>query len=114
VNFAYRPGPPVSSAEMLCGARGPQRHSASRMAPRFLRHPFATKLAVERSDNASVRGVHGLCEMYAGIDAQRFESILVQVAAGRSGSALVAGARWPRVGRHNPGIGISRIVRISA
>jgi hypothetical protein len=32
--------------------------------------------------------------MYAGVERQRFESILVTMAAGRSGSAIAEGARW--------------------
>jgi len=79
---------------MLGRARGPQRHSASRVTPHAFCAAVRDELAVERTDDAWVRGVYGLCEMYAGIDAQRFEAILVQLAAGRSGSALVDGARW--------------------
>jgi hypothetical protein len=32
--------------------------------------------------------------MYAGVEAQRFGSILVSMAAGRTGSAIAEGARW--------------------
>ena len=52
------------------------------------------ELAVERQDDGWVRGARALCEMYARIEAQRFESILIHSAAGRTGSALADGARW--------------------
>ena len=51
-------------------------------------------LAAERSDEGWVRGARALCDMYAGVERQRFESILVTMAAGRSGSAIAEGARW--------------------
>jgi hypothetical protein len=51
-------------------------------------------LAAERSDDGWVRGARALCDMYAGVEAQRFGSILVSMAAGRTGSAIAEGARW--------------------
>jgi hypothetical protein len=52
------------------------------------------ELAVERSDDGWVRGARALCEMYVGVDALRFEAILVSIASGRTGSAIAQGARW--------------------
>jgi hypothetical protein len=52
------------------------------------------ELAIERSDDGWVRGALALCELYAGANDLRFETILVGVAAGRTGSALADGARW--------------------
>ena len=52
------------------------------------------ELAVERSDDGWVRGARALCDMYASVDAQRFGTILVSMAAGRTGSAIAEGARW--------------------
>jgi hypothetical protein len=52
------------------------------------------ELASERSDDGWVRGALVLSEMYAGIEAPRFESILVSMASGRTGSAVAEGARW--------------------
>ena len=51
-------------------------------------------LASERSDDGWVRGARALCDMYAGLDAQRFGTILTSMAAGRTGSAVADGARW--------------------
>jgi hypothetical protein len=51
-------------------------------------------LAAERSDDGWVRGARALCDMYAGVEAQRFGTILVSMAAGRTGSAIAEGARW--------------------
>ncbi|MCA1645339.1 MAG: hypothetical protein LC797_07685 [Chloroflexi bacterium] len=51
-------------------------------------------LAAERSDDGWVRGARALCDMYAGVEAQRFGTILVTMAAGRTGSAIAEGARW--------------------
>ncbi len=51
-------------------------------------------LAAERSDDGWVRGARALCDMYAGVDAQRFGTILATMAAGRTGSAIADGARW--------------------
>ena len=51
-------------------------------------------LAAERSDDGWVRGARALCDMYAAVEAERFGSILMTIAAGRSGSAIAEGARW--------------------
>ena len=50
-----------------------------------------SQLAAERADDGWVRGASALCEMYAGVDAPRFEAILVSMAAGRTGSAVADG-----------------------
>ena len=51
-------------------------------------------LARLNSDDASARGARGLCDWYAGADAERFELILNQVARGSASSAVAEGARW--------------------
>jgi hypothetical protein len=51
-------------------------------------------LAAERSDDGWVRGARALCDMYARVDGPRFGTILVSMAAGRTGSAIADGARW--------------------
>ena len=51
-------------------------------------------LAAERSDDGWVRGARALCDMYAGVEAHRFGTILASMAAGRTGSAIAEGARW--------------------
>jgi len=52
------------------------------------------ELAVERSDDGWVRGARALCDLYADVDASRFEAILASLASGRTGSAVADGARW--------------------
>ena len=52
------------------------------------------QLAVEHSDDGWVRGARAVCELYAGVDATRFETILVSLSLGRTGSAIADGARW--------------------
>jgi hypothetical protein len=44
VNFAYRPARPSAVPKMICGARGPRRHSASRMTPHAFCAAFTTSL----------------------------------------------------------------------
>jgi hypothetical protein len=50
--------------------------------------------AIALSDESWARGACALCEMYAGVDGQRFEAILDQIVASRSSSVLADGARW--------------------
>ena len=52
------------------------------------------QLAAECADDGWVRGASALCEMYAGVEAPRFEAILVSMASGRTGSAVAEGSRW--------------------
>jgi hypothetical protein len=52
------------------------------------------QLAAERADDGWVRGAGALYEMYAGVDAPRFEVILISMASGRTGSAGADGSRW--------------------
>lgn len=52
------------------------------------------ELAVERPDDGWVRGARALCELYADVDAVRFEMILASLASGRTGFAITEGARW--------------------
>jgi hypothetical protein len=52
------------------------------------------QLSVERSDDGWVRGARAVCELYAGVDPRRFETILTSLATGRAGSAIADGARW--------------------
>ena len=52
------------------------------------------ELAGENGDDGWVRGARAVCELYAGLDANRFELILTSLATGRAGWALTAGARW--------------------
>lgn len=75
---------------------GSQTHTGDdvRMTPEAFCARVRDELAVERSDDGWVRGARALCEMYAGIDAPRFETILVGLASGRTGSAIAEGARW--------------------
>ena len=64
------------------------------MSPGGFCASVADLLAAERSDDGWVRGARALCDLYAGVDAQRFGSILANMAAGRTGSAIADGARW--------------------
>ena len=61
-------------------------------------------LSHEVADTAWVRGATGVCQMYARTDAQRFDTILRQMARGSAGSALADGARWllPRWQAYTP------------
>ena len=52
------------------------------------------ELAVEQPDDGWVRGARAVCELYAGVDSNRFEAILTSLATGRTGSAIADGARW--------------------
>jgi len=52
------------------------------------------ELAAWSSDDGWARGALALCEMYADVDRDRFEAILISLAAGRTGSAIADGARW--------------------
>ncbi len=75
------------------------------MTPEAFCAEIHEELAQLSSDDALARGARGLCEMYAGTEALRFERILSQMARGSAGSALVEGARrllprW-RGGRDN-------------
>ena len=53
-----------------------------------------TELATRNSDDGWARGALALCEMYADVDRDRFEAILVSLATGRTGLAIADGARW--------------------
>ncbi len=64
------------------------------MTPEAFCAAIDEELAQLSSDDAWARGARGLCEMYAGAEAVRFELILSQMARGSAGSALVEGARW--------------------
>ena len=52
------------------------------------------ELAGEDSDTSWVRGARAVCDLYAAVDASRFETILTSLATGRAGSAIADGARW--------------------
>ncbi len=52
------------------------------------------KLTGESEDDGWVRGARAVCELYADLDANRFESLLTSLATGRAGSAIADGARW--------------------
>jgi hypothetical protein len=74
---------------------GPPAHNMEgKLTPDAFCASLANILAAERSDDGWVRGARALCDMYASVDAQRFGSILVSMAAGRTGSAIAEGARW--------------------
>jgi hypothetical protein len=64
------------------------------VSPEVFCHRTRSELAVEHSDDGWVRGARAVCELYADVDATRFETILVSLATGRTGSALADGARW--------------------
>ena len=51
-------------------------------------------LSAERGDEPWARGARGLCDLYGGADAARFDLILHQLARGSPGSAIAEGARW--------------------
>jgi hypothetical protein len=74
---------------------GPFTHAeGAQLTPDAFCASVSSVLAAERSDDGWVRGARALCDMYAGVEAQRFGSILVSMAAGRTGSAIAEGARW--------------------
>ena len=52
------------------------------------------ELAGENGDDGWVRGARAVCELYAALDANRFDAILTSLASGRAGSAIADGARW--------------------
>jgi hypothetical protein len=64
------------------------------MTPQAFCAAIREELARLNSDEAWARGARGLCDMYAGTDAARFELILSQMARGSAGLALAEGARW--------------------
>jgi len=78
-----RTGPPTYNLE-----------GGGKQSPDVFCASLATLLAAERSDDGWVRGARALCDMYAGVDAQRFGTILLSMAGGRTGSAIAEGARW--------------------
>ena len=51
------------------------------------------ELAIESSNDGWVRGARALCELYAHVEADRFEAILKSLATGGTGSAVAEGAR---------------------
>ena len=52
------------------------------------------ELVSEQTDDGWVRGARALCEIYADVDAMRFEAILLTLANHHTGSAIADGARW--------------------
>jgi hypothetical protein len=52
------------------------------------------ELATSNPDDGWARGARALCELYANVESDRFEEILVSLASGRTGSAIADGARW--------------------
>jgi hypothetical protein len=66
----------------------------SKPSPEAFCNSLADLLSAERSDDGWVRGARALCDMYAGVDGQRFGTILGSLAGGRTGSAIAEGARW--------------------
>jgi hypothetical protein len=53
------------------------------------------ELAHESINDRWVRGARALCQMYASVDAQRFETIVERLARdGQGGTALAEGAQW--------------------
>jgi hypothetical protein len=57
-------------------------------------HRTRDELGGENADEGWVRGALAVCELYADVDAMRFEVILLSLANGRAGSAMADGARW--------------------
>jgi hypothetical protein len=68
--------------------------AVKQVSPQVFCEGTRDELAVEHSDDGWVRGARALCELYAGVDAKRFETILVSLATGRTGSAIADGAHW--------------------
>ena len=65
------------------------------MTPEAFCAAIREELAQVNSDDGWARGARGLCEMYAGADADRFDGILSEMARGSAGSsAMVQGAQW--------------------
>jgi hypothetical protein len=52
------------------------------------------ELATWQSDDSWVRGARAVCELYADVEPERFEAILVSLATGRRGSPIADSARW--------------------
>ena len=75
---------------------GPPSHHADggQLTPDAFCASLGSVLAAEKSDDGWVRGARALCDMYAGVEPQRFGTILVSMAGGRTGSAIAEGARW--------------------
>jgi hypothetical protein len=86
----------ADSRRLCCRVHGSKSTArlTSGMSPDAFCTTIQEELAFATSDDSWVRGARGLCELYGRADAQRFEMILVQVAAGRPNSALADGARW--------------------
>jgi hypothetical protein len=68
--------------------------SSRAVTPEMFCHLIAQHLTAERGDEPWARGARGLCDLYAGADAARFDLILHQLARGSPGSAIAEGARW--------------------
>jgi hypothetical protein len=64
------------------------------MPPTTFCEDALVELRLKSGNDGWVRGAHAMCEMYAGTDASRFESILRRLALGGTGLALTEGARW--------------------
>jgi hypothetical protein len=64
------------------------------VSPEAFCHWTRDELAVESSNDGWVRGARALCELYAHVDADRFEAILQSLATRGPGSAVAEGARW--------------------
>lgn len=58
------------------------------------------ELAAESRNEHWVRGAHAVCELYAAVDAVRFEVIIQRLAADTQRTALAEGARWLLVRWH--------------
>ena len=69
------------------------------MNPEVFCHTTRDELAIEPSDEGWVRGARALRELYADVDASRFEALLVSPATGRTASAIADGA-WSREARN--------------
>ena len=73
---------------------GHSRVKSAQVSPEAFCHWTRDELAVESSNDGWVRGARALCELYAGVDASRFEAILQSLATRGPGSAIAEGARW--------------------
>ena len=64
------------------------------MSPELFCANARGELYSESANDGWERGARAVCELYADLDASRFETVLTSLATGRGGSALAEGARW--------------------
>jgi len=84
------------------------------MSPAAFCSAMLDELAAESRNDQWVRGAYAVCEMYARVDAARFEAIVERLCADNQRTALARDPRWLLTRWHasqQPRVGDTRQVR---